>query len=75
MSSEPENPVLKKVESLAERFGLMATTICGRAFKDSKKLGQLRRRSDRESEELERLDELETQLLLEEQKRARVAAE
>ena len=66
MTRKKTNPVLEKVQSLALRFGKAETTICGRAFKDSKKASQLHTRSEKEAAELAKLDELEQELLAEE---------
>ena len=60
--SEQSNPVLTKVLELANRFGLAPQSVCGLAFKDSRKLHQLQRRDQRDQEWLEKLDALAEKL-------------
>lgn len=62
MSRKIKNSVLRRVEEMAQKFGLAASTICGRAFKDSRKYERLQRRDSQECDDLERLGELAGEL-------------
>ncbi|SPH21018.1 hypothetical protein ASD8599_01759 [Ascidiaceihabitans donghaensis] len=69
MSTQIKNPVTIELERLSKEFGISASTISGRAFKNSRKADQLLRRDEGDADALKKLAKLSVQLEAERQER------
>ena len=68
-TEETTNAVLQEIGRLATEYGYKPTSIASKAFKNSRKAEQLKRRDIGDAEALKKLAELELQLEAERQNR------
>lgn len=69
MTQKPTNIVSREIDRLAQEFGYKSTSIASRAFKNSRKAEQLKRRDSSDAAALKKLKALEATLIAERKER------
>jgi hypothetical protein len=69
MTLKNPNPVSSEIDRLAKKFGYSPSSIAGKAFKNSRKANQLKRRDTTDAQAILKLKELEVELEKERQRR------
>jgi hypothetical protein len=69
MTLKTPNPVSSEIDRLAKKFGYSPSSIAGKAFKNSRKAKQLKRRDTTDAQAIKKLNELEVELEQERQRR------
>jgi hypothetical protein len=69
MTLKTPNPVSSEIDRLAKKFGYSPSSIAGKAFKNSRKAKQLKRRDTTDAQAIQKLKELEVELEQERQRR------